>query len=94
MRFALALILLACAFTARTGAAQAAVDAPAPQSETVAAAGVDIDIDDDDDNVFEVQLVVLGIVIASVFVLGTGAWLLRRKLGLTAYTPPADSGHH
>lgn len=47
-----------------------------------------------DEDVVEVQLVVLGIVIGTVFVLGTGAYLLRRRLGLTAYTPPADSGHH
>lgn len=53
-----------------------------------------VDLDDDDDDVFEVQLLVLGVVIGTVFVLGTGAYLLRRKLGLTAYTPPADTGHH
>lgn len=48
---------------------------------------------DDDDRV-EVQLVVLGVVLVTVFGLGTAAYLLRRKLGHTAYTPPADSGHH
>jgi len=41
-----------------------------------------------------IQLSVLGVVLATVFVAGTGAFLLRRRLGLTAYTPPKDSGHH
>ena len=41
-----------------------------------------------------IQLSVLGVVLATVFVAGTGAYLLRRRLGLTAYTPPKDSGHN
>ena len=48
---------------------------------------------EDDDRVV-VQLVVLGIVIATVFVIGTAAFGLRWKLGRTAYTPPPDVGHH
>ncbi len=65
-----------------------------PASEA-SSAGIDFDVDgDEDDDRVEVQLLVLGIVIGTVFVLGTGAYLLRRKLGLTAYTPPVDSGHH
>jgi hypothetical protein len=51
-------------------------------------------IPNDDDDRVEVQLAVLGAVILTVFVLGTGAYLLRRRLGLTAYTPPKDAGHH
>lgn len=46
-----------------------------------------------DDRV-EVQLIVLGVVLVTVFGLGTGAYLLRWKLGRTAYTPPTDTGHH
>jgi|CXWL01.1.fsa_nt_gi hypothetical protein len=46
-----------------------------------------------DDRV-EVQLVVLGVVLVTVFGLGTGAYLLRWKLGRTAYAPPTDTGHH
>lgn len=49
--------------------------------------------DSDDDRV-EVQLIVLGVVLVTVFGLGTVAYVLRWKLGRTAYTPPGDSGHH
>jgi hypothetical protein len=49
---------------------------------------------DDDDDTVAVQLVVLGIVIATVFVIGTAAYGLRWKLGRTEYTPPPDVGHH
>ena len=86
------LILVMTGLTVRTANVAAAEREPGVRPVGVSR-GVDVDGDEDDDRV-EVQLVVLGVVIGTVFVLGTGAWLLRRKLGLTAYTPPADSGHH
>ncbi len=51
-------------------------------------------IDDNDDTRVRVQLVVSGGVAALVVVAGTGAYLLRRKLGLTTYTPDANGGGH
>jgi hypothetical protein len=49
-----------------------------------------------DDSRVGVQLVVAGIAAGLVLGVGTGAYLLRRKLGLTAYAPPnaAGGGHH
>jgi hypothetical protein len=52
-------------------------------------------VDDNDDTRVEVQLIVLGIAIGTVFVAGTGIYLLRRKLGLVAPPPePGSDGHH
>lgn len=97
MRVLLIAVVLAAAaaLSAQGTPADAAEDnlEPAPFAQP-AYAGIDVDIDGDEDDVLEVQLLVLGVVIGVVFVLGTGAYLLRRKLGLTAYTPPADTGHH
>jgi hypothetical protein len=49
-----------------------------------------------DDSRIGVQLVVAGIAAGLVVGVGTGAYLLRRKLGLTAYVPPetGGGGHH
>jgi hypothetical protein len=53
------------------------------------------DVDDNDDTRVEVQLVVLGIAAGTVFVLGSGAYLLRKKLGLVAPPPEqGGAGHH
>lgn len=53
------------------------------------------EIDDNDDTRVEVQLVVLAIAGGTVFVLGTGAYLLRRRLGLVPPPPePGGDGHH
>lgn len=52
-------------------------------------------VDDNDDTRVEVQLVVAGIVAAFVVGVGSGAYLLRKRLGRVA--PPPDqsgSGHH
>ena len=53
-------------------------------------------IDDHDDSRVGVQLAVAGVAAALVVGVGTGAFLLRRKLGLTAYSPDnaAGGGHH
>jgi hypothetical protein len=50
--------------------------------------------DEDGDDVVEVQLVVLGLVILTVVVAGTGAYLLRRRLGLTQYNPEDHAASH
>ena len=77
------------------GVHAAALDMPAEPDAQAPSAGIEFDVDgDEDDDRVEVQLLVLGTVVVVVFVLGTGAYLLRRRLGLTAYTPPADAGHH
>jgi hypothetical protein len=93
--FAICLVFLAVTFVVAPGS-------PAVHAAPSAAAPLDVaqmsiqenGPDQSDDDVVEVQLVVLGIVIGTVFVLGTGAFLLRRRLGLTTYEPPANTGHH
>jgi len=44
-------------------------------------------VDEHDDSRVEVQLAVLGAAVVTVVVIGTAAYLLRRRLGLTAYDP-------
>ena len=52
-------------------------------------------VDDNDESRVGVQLVVAGIAAGLVVGVGTAAYLLRRKLGLTAYSPDeASDGHH
>ena len=52
-------------------------------------------VDDHDGSRVGVQLVVVGIAAGLVVGVGTGAYLLRRRLGLTAYSPDqASGGHH
>lgn len=83
---AAALVAAAPAATANArtiGEDRIAVEHVAPQTTTA----------DDDDRV-EVQLIVLGVVLVTVFGVGTAAYVLRWKLGRTAYTPPTDTGHH
>jgi hypothetical protein len=52
------------------------------------------EIDDNDDTRVEVQLVVLGIAIGTVFVFGTALYFLRRRLGLVPPPPDQSDGHH
>lgn len=89
-------LTVACVLTLRgAGVHAAARPAPYEPSAQATAAGIEFDVDgDEEDDRVEVQLLVFGTVVLVVFVLGTGAYLLRRKLGLTAYTPPTDTGHH
>lgn len=51
-------------------------------------------VDDHADSRVGVQLVVVGIAAGLVAGVGTAAHLLRRKLGLTAYTPDQNAGGH
>lgn len=92
----LAAVLLVALALAAASAGQPAFAAPVePPTGDVALSSIqEGGTSETDDDVVEVQLVVLGIVIGTVFVLGTAAYLLRRRLGLTAYSPPADNGHH
>jgi hypothetical protein len=75
------------------------------RADAAAAAGIDSaqdvtpayqqDVDDNDDTRVEVQLVVLGIVIATVFVFGSAVYLVRKRLGLVAPPPePGADAHH
>ncbi len=49
-------------------------------------------VDDHDGSRVGVQLAVTGIAAGLVVGVGTGAYFLRRRLGLTAYSPEAASG--
>ena len=51
-------------------------------------------VDDHDGSRVGVQLVVAGIAAGVVVVLGSGAYLLRRRLGLTAPPPEQGAGGH
>jgi hypothetical protein len=93
MRALLLSLVIICALAVdaspRTGAASDIAD-PAPAATARRQA-----IDDNGDTRVEVQLVVLGIAIGSVFVLGTGAYVLRKKLGLVPPPPEQGTdGHH
>jgi hypothetical protein len=52
------------------------------------------EVDDNDDTRVEVQLVVLGAVVGTVFVAGTAVYFLRKRLGLVAPPPEQDAGSH
>ena len=52
-------------------------------------------VDDHDESRVTIQLIVAGIAAGVVVVVGSGAYLLRKKLGLVAPPPaPGASGHH
>jgi hypothetical protein len=71
-------------------AAASALGGAAPQISPQAQ-----EIDDNDDTRVEVQLVVLAVAGVTVFVVGTGAYVLRRKLGLVPPPPePGGGAHH
>ena len=73
------------------GPARAADSAPERTLDVAYQAAVD----DNDDTRVEVQLVVLGAAIGLVVVVGTAAYLVRRRLGLIAPPPePGSDGHH
>ncbi len=60
----------------------------------IAASARQQEIDDNDDTRVEVQLVVLAIAVSTVFVLGTGAYVLRKRLGLVPPPPEQEQNHH
>lgn len=90
--FGLALVLLfalQAAYSARPALASDVATAPpsAPAYQQT--------VDDNDDTRVEVQLAVLGIALGTVFVLGTGVYVLRKKLGLVPPPPEQGTdGHH
>ena len=91
MRVLLLSLVLICALAADASPrAGAASDVAAPAPTTTARQA----IDDNGDTRVEVQLVVLGIAIGAVFVLGTGAYVLRKKLGLAPPPPEQGSDDH
>ena len=92
MRVLLLSLVIMCALASYASPrSEAASDVAAPATAATARQAVD----DNDDTRVDVQLAVLGIAIGTVFVLGTGAYLLRRKLGLVPPPPEeAAGGHH
>ena len=91
------IVLLACAaalaFVAvvRTDAsASGAARSPASDSPSIQAQ----EVDDNDDTRVDVQLVVVALVIGTVFIGGTGAYLLRKRLGLVPPPPEQDATAH
>ena len=92
------LLVAAVLAFAVTYAAAAPIDAasvPPADGRAVAHQRLQRPVDQHDGSRVGVQLVVAGITAALVVGVGTGAYLLRRKLGLTAYAPEqAGGGHH
>lgn len=93
MRHLLIVLAAAALLAVSTRSVALAADVPADRSSAITSQAEEID--DNDDTRVEVQLVVLGIAIGTVFVLGTGAYLVRRRLGLVPPPPePGGDGHH
>ena len=88
------LVLAMFAAVAAVTPSRAADSASRTHSETMLSAAQPVD--DHDESRVGVQIVVAGIAAGLVVCVGTGAYLLRRKLGLTAYSPEsaAGGGHH
>lgn len=95
MRMVIATPILAVllTFAVAVRGADAAHITPADGAPPVAAQAVD----DNDDTRVEVQLIVLGVAAFTVVVVGSGAYLLRRRLGRVKGPPDqnaAGHGHH
>ena len=89
------LFVVVAAALARPVAANGLPD-PTAHAGAMLAAAPPRPVNEHDDSRVGVQLAVAGIAAGLVVGVGTGAYLLRRKLGLTAYTPPEapGGGHH
>lgn len=91
----LVVAVLACAMTFAVAAPTDAASVPLVDGSAAAHRQLQQPVDQHDGSRVEVQLLVAGIVAGLVVGVGTGAYLLRRKLGLTAYSPEqAGGGHH
>jgi len=87
-------LLIAAALTAAVSLRPAHA-ATTPHAATAAAhAQQQRQVDADDDTRVEVQIAVLVAAVTLVVVIGTGAYFLRRLLGLTAPPPEQDAGGH
>jgi hypothetical protein len=86
----LALALLLAATAGRAFAA------PVPRRDARAAVSYQQKkhVDDHDESRVAVQLIVAGIAAGVVVVVGSGAYLLRKRLGLVAPPPAQGSGGH
>ncbi len=84
---------LAMLFAASFGQAQAQTRAPLTLPAVVSPQEAP-PVDDNDDSRVTVQLIVAGIAAGVVVVVGSGAYLLRRKLGLVAPPPEPGAGQH
>ena len=93
----LALVTAALLVAVSTRAA-AAADAPPQHTPATLSRQAKPVIDDHDESRVTIQLIVLGLAIGVVVVAGTAAYLVRRRLGLTAYDADAaraaQDGHH
>jgi hypothetical protein len=87
----LAVALIAAGLSLERGSAAAST--VAPQAGMAAPARTQ-EIDDNDDTRVEVQATVLAIAVSTVFVLGTGAYVLRKKLGLVPPPPEQEGNSH
>jgi hypothetical protein len=91
----IALIILAAIMVVASTAtrpAEASGVPPAAATATASMATPPGPVEDHAGSRVAVQLVVAGIAAGLVVGVGTGAYLLRRKLGLTAYTPDQNAG--
>jgi flagellar biosynthesis protein FliP len=92
--FSIAMIIgIALLASASIGGAYAATDARTFEAHQTIAAQQQ-QVDQHDDTRVAVQLTVLGLAAVVVVVVGTGAYFLRKKLGLTAPPPQQTGGGH
>jgi hypothetical protein len=89
------LVLAVCAAVAAVRPSQASEIASGTRAPTMWQAGPQ-PVDDHEESRVGVQIVVAGIAAGLVVGVGTSAYFLRRKLGLTAYSPDnaGGGGHH